>query len=247
MKYIKFIGSLTLVFLISLSFLSCEKDEGTGGKASISGNVYNTDFSPNFENVVDAYNMPDIDVYIVYGDDETYGDKVNTNFDGSFKFEYLREGDYTIYVYSEDSSRSSISEIIPIKVEVSLGKDENKDIGALNIFNSLDNDDGFASISGKVYKINYNANYTAINEEYYAPDEDVYIVFGDDPTYFEKTKTRADGSYAFTNLIKGDYRVFAFSEDITQTNPSNVIEISKDTIINERHQNIVLQDLVIAD
>lgn len=247
MKNIKFVASILFVLLLSLSFFSCEKDEGTGGRASISGTVFNTDFSSNFESVVDAYNMPDVDVYIVYGDDETYSDKTNTNYNGSFKFEYLREGDYTIYVYSEDSSKNSPSEIIPIKVEVSLDKEENKDVGVVNIFNALDNDDGFASISGKIYKINYNATYTAIYEEYYSADEDVFIVYGDNPTYFDKTKTRADGSYSFNKLIKGDYRVFVFSEDVTQNSASNVVEISKDTIVSLRHQNIVLQDLIIAD
>lgn len=247
MKIIHSILFFAVLIFSIFSFISCEKEEGTGGMSSISGNIYNTDYSPGFSEIIDQYAIPDTDVYIIYGDDDTYSDKIETSHNGNFKFEYLREGKYTIFVYSKDSSHSSTSEIIPIKVNVELDRKENKNIGKINIIDELDYNDGSASISGKIYKINWNATYTDINEQYYSPDEDVFLVYGDDLSYFEKTKTRADGSYFFNNLISGDYRIYAFSEDVTQVSVSNTIEISKDTSIVKNNQNIILEDLIIAD
>ena len=48
-----------------------------------------------------------MEVFIVYGDHLGPDDKVDTNPDGDFTFEWLRTGDYTLYVYSEDTSVTS--------------------------------------------------------------------------------------------------------------------------------------------
>lgn len=41
-------------------------------------------------------------VYIVYGDaDLIYDDKMECNYDGTFKFKYLQPGKYTIFAYNE--------------------------------------------------------------------------------------------------------------------------------------------------
>ena len=49
----------------------------------------------------------DQDVYITYGDRVGPDDRVRTNYDGDFAFYGLRPGDYTIYVYSEDTMPTS--------------------------------------------------------------------------------------------------------------------------------------------
>ncbi len=41
-------------------------------------------------------------VYIQYGDDVNYGDRIRTNYEGKFEFNYLRPGKYKIYTYSKD-------------------------------------------------------------------------------------------------------------------------------------------------
>ena len=40
------------------------------------------------------------DVFIIYGDDKSqvYDDKFETDYNGSYHFEYLRKGDYIIYL-----------------------------------------------------------------------------------------------------------------------------------------------------
>ncbi|MBK9456483.1 MAG: hypothetical protein IPO24_13285 [Bacteroidetes bacterium] len=47
------------------------------------------------------YYSPDEKVFIVYGDNTAFDDEVSTAYDGTYKFEYLRKGLYTIYVYSD--------------------------------------------------------------------------------------------------------------------------------------------------
>ena len=49
------------------------------------------------------------------------------------------------------------------------------------------------------------------------PDEErnVYIMYGDDDFYSDKTDTHYDGTYRFPHLRKGDYKVYAYSDDIS--------------------------------
>ena len=43
-------------------------------------------------------------MYIIYGDNENYDDRVKTGPNGTFEFKHLRKGKYTIYVYTKDST-----------------------------------------------------------------------------------------------------------------------------------------------
>ena len=66
----------------------------------------------------------DEDVYIIYGDDVSYGNKTKSGPDGTFEFKYLRPGDYKVYVASKDTTRDSYfngSGIKTVSVDVSIG------------------------------------------------------------------------------------------------------------------------------
>lgn len=52
----------------------------------------------------DAYPARDHNVFLIYGDNVGPDDQVETNHEGNFVFPWLRPGDYTVYVYSEDTS-----------------------------------------------------------------------------------------------------------------------------------------------
>jgi len=88
-------------FLITI-FISCKKPAGEGGNSSIKGMVHVTNWNATFSVITDDYPGADLDVYIIYGDEITYGDRIKTGPDGIFEFKYLRKGDYKIYVYSND-------------------------------------------------------------------------------------------------------------------------------------------------
>jgi hypothetical protein len=115
---------LVSLVLAPVMFLSCNKEEGTGGTSTITGKVIIRQYNSNFTNLVEQYYATDEDVFIIYGDDPVYGDKVSTNYDGTYRFEYLREGHYTIFAYSEDSANYPTKHQIPVmkKVEITRKK-----------------------------------------------------------------------------------------------------------------------------
>lgn len=72
---------------------------------------------------------------------------------------------------------------------------------------------GKAAIKGKVFVSNYDGTYTNLLAYYYAQEENVYIIYGDDPTYSKSVKTNYDGTYVFPYLRPGKYKVYAYSKD----------------------------------
>ena len=115
---------LSIVVFITLSF-SCKKEAGEGGNSSIYGKVYVKDYNSTFTILQDEYYGQDVDVFIIYGDNQTYSDKVSTNYDGTFEFKYLRPGTYHIYSYSKDSTLQTLASIPIIKdIEISDKGDE---------------------------------------------------------------------------------------------------------------------------
>jgi hypothetical protein len=129
-----------LFFIPCIFLFSCSKPEGKGGKSRIIGKIwvknYNTlnDIHDNYE-LKGEYPGEDEDVYIIYGDDIGYGDKVKAGPDGIFVFDYLREGNYRVYVQSKDTNRFSPSGIKTVDYPVRLTDDDEKDVGTLQIFN----------------------------------------------------------------------------------------------------------------
>ncbi|HLC83263.1 MAG TPA: hypothetical protein VJI69_05495 [Bacteroidia bacterium] len=122
MKFIKtLLLSLFAVSLLSVS--SCKKSEGEGGKASIIGKIW----VKRYNEIGIPMPLPEgeypgayEDVYIIYGDDATYGDKVQANFDGVYEFKYLRTGSYKIYSYSSGTSITTANRVAITKdVEIS--------------------------------------------------------------------------------------------------------------------------------
>lgn len=83
---------------------SCSKEPGVGGNASIHGKVYAKYYDKYFTVLQGEGYAADKEVYIIYGDDLSYGDKVNTNYDGTYEFKYLRKGKYKVITYSKDST-----------------------------------------------------------------------------------------------------------------------------------------------
>ncbi len=135
--------TLTIITILSLVIIaSCKKPEGEGGKSSITGKIWVENYN-TLNTLFDSYSLKaeyagaDEDVYIIYGDDISYGKKVKSGPDGIFEFKYMRPGDYKIYVQSKDTARSSYfygSGIKTMDVTVSLGKNENLDAGKLTIY-----------------------------------------------------------------------------------------------------------------
>lgn len=90
-----------IVFIIMLTvFSSCTKEPGTGGLATIQGNVYAYNYSA-FGTLVDSGYAAGEKVYIAYGDNTGVDDNTDTDPDGNFSFKWLQKGDYKIWVISK--------------------------------------------------------------------------------------------------------------------------------------------------
>lgn len=117
--------NLFLIAILLILITSCDLPEGQGGKATIRGHVYMKVVNSDFSREIDEFYLPDQRVYIIYGNDTTtYHDDVRTHFDGSFEFRYLREGTYTVYCYSKDSTSLTGLPEVPVKREVKISKND---------------------------------------------------------------------------------------------------------------------------
>jgi hypothetical protein len=114
-----------LAAIVGITVSSCQKQEGIGGNSAISGKVAVRQYNANFTILLEQYYATDEEVFIIYGDDLVYSDKVTTNYDGTFLFEYLREGNYTIFAYSEDSVNYPTKHHVPVIQHVKItGKNQ---------------------------------------------------------------------------------------------------------------------------
>lgn len=112
--------ALSIVTLSILTLSSCKKSAGDGGKATITGKIWIQRYNA-IQVPLDAYAGAYEDVYIVYGNDATYGNKVKTNPDGIYEFTYLRTGKYKIYAYSSGSTITTANRVAVMK-EVEITK-----------------------------------------------------------------------------------------------------------------------------
>src|SRR3954469_10035778 len=98
-------NNLMKMVLVSISlfiFIACKKPEGPGGKATIKGKVFVSDWDNTQRYVVSRGYAPDVRVYIMYGKDNIIGNDVRTGPDGSYEFRYLTKGHYKVFVNSLD-------------------------------------------------------------------------------------------------------------------------------------------------
>jgi hypothetical protein len=98
MKLILFLSSGLLLFS------ACKKIEGEGGSSSIKGKIHVMNYN-GVGTLLGEWDGAKEDVYICYGtEDNTYDDKMEASWDGTFEFKYLENGTYTIFSYEDCAS-----------------------------------------------------------------------------------------------------------------------------------------------
>ncbi len=120
MKFKIYLIGFVSIFILSVA---CKKGPGIGGRATISGKVYARNFSSSFIQNDSGY-IGAQKVYIKYGDDAGVSDDVETDLNGTYSFDYLREGKYTIYVYSKQLINNHLDVSITQSVEITKKKEE---------------------------------------------------------------------------------------------------------------------------
>ena len=127
---------------LCLSFgmaVSCEKSEGFGGTASISGTVTELFYNDDYSLLIHERAAVDEEVFIVFGDDKALGNRVRTNQNGQFMFKYLFPGQYEVYIISGDPD-SELNLDVEKAWKVELDKGEDVDMGELATWTPLPSD-----------------------------------------------------------------------------------------------------------
>ncbi|MDB4324362.1 MAG: hypothetical protein ACKVJC_03240 [Flavobacteriales bacterium] len=125
--------SLSIVGLfLLLSLNSCKKIEGPGGSSSIVGKIH-AEIYDGAGNLLTEYDIEKEDVFIIYGaESTTFDDDVETSYDGTFKFDFLEEGSYQIFVYEKDPNIPSGKVVKILTTEITT-KNSIVDLGTIII------------------------------------------------------------------------------------------------------------------
>jgi hypothetical protein len=115
----KKIVSLFIAALLMTALTGCEKPPGKGGKATVKGKVFASDFENTQRYVISRGYAPGEKVYIVYGNTNVVGDDTRTSYDGSYSFRFLTKGHYKVYANSLDTTVVSkgVDALKPVMIE----------------------------------------------------------------------------------------------------------------------------------
>lgn len=199
-----------------LCFISCKRNAGEGGTGAVQGYVKLINHpDDDYTLPADTMNAAKTDVFIVYGNSDFYGDDVETDDKGFYKFNYLTEGNYTVFTYTTLPS----GEKVPVTANVYLSKGKTQNVETLYIHQGKAY--GTSILKGKVWARYYHN--TTYRGQGWAYEHRVYIRKLGDTYQFDDVRVGLDGVFAFQKLQPGDYEVFTFTENAVEI-PSPLID-----------------------
>ncbi|MFT4900272.1 MAG: hypothetical protein ACI9U0_002074 [Flavobacteriales bacterium] len=101
------------------------------GSSSVKGRLMVQKYVGEFT-IGDPYVSQEQEVYIIYGNEEVYFDRMDTGFDGKFEFKGLIKGEYKLYALSECGTCIDIYDTVSVTVNV-LNNFSSEDTGDLII------------------------------------------------------------------------------------------------------------------
>lgn len=105
---------------------------------------------------------------------------------------------------------------------------------------------GSSSIKGNIWVQDYNKDLTAVQYQYAGVDVEVYIIYGNDLAHGDKVNTNANGEFEFKYLRKGNYKIYAISQErIGTTNDSKEVAVSVDASVTKNKQMIDVGQIII--
>jgi hypothetical protein len=200
-----------LLTLMVMAFLlpSCNKGPGEGGTGTVQGFVklvHHPD--DDYTLTPDTMMAAKTDVFIVYGDEDFFGDDVETNAEGMYQFEYLRPGEYTVFAYSTLPS----GEKVAVSETVELQRGAVAKVPTLYIHDGKAY--GTSVVKGRVHATYYhNGSYRG---EGWACEHRVYIRRVGEDIPFDDTRVGPDGYFAFQKLQPGEYEVYTVTQDFNE-------------------------------
>ena len=213
-----------------LCLVSCNKNAGEGGTGTIQGYVKLINHpDDDYTLPADTMDASKTDVFIVYGNSDFYGDDVETDDKGFYKFKYLTSGTYTVFAYSTLPDGNKI----PVSATVTIRKGDKVFAPVLYIHQGKAY--GTSIVKGKVWAKYYKNEVP--KGEGWAYEHRVYIRNLGDAYHFDDVRVGLDGVFAFQKLQPGDYEIFTFSE--TNVSPYEVPYPVIDTVSIENAGEII--------
>lgn len=229
------------VFLISITLLSCNKEEGPGGTSSIQGTVTAREFEPS---------RPEItEVIFSSGGSLEHGDYwiLNTPIGGTYYYiwynnpTWVSDGDPTLegrtgievsFNYSDSNIEIATNTNTALTAVVSADFSIVQQSDVLILTNKLAGyvPDANNMTTGFELNIADQGQDDYMGSESLTADAEVYILYGDDEVFGDQTRTGGDGEFRFTNLVKGNYTIYVVSQDTTnpEAGIKNTVTISID-------------------
>lgn len=209
-------AGLFLLCVLTVVFSACNKGEGVGGLATIQGKVMTVVHdNDNYNLTTDTIVAAKTDVFIVYGNDELYGDDMETGANGNYRFKYLKSGSYTVYAYSVLPSGQKVAVSQTVKVS---GDDV---VDVPTIYTHEGKAYGTSMVRGQVWGTFYHNG--DMRGSGWAYEQRIYIRRVGEPYHFDDVRVGADGYYYFQQLLPGSYEVYTFTEDLNEI-PSPVFK-----------------------
>ena len=85
---------------------------------------------------------------------------------------------------------------------------------------------GASKIKGRIIVEEYSEYNNQHVRTYYAVDESVYIIYGNKDYYSDRVKTDGNGYYEFSGLQRGDYEIYAYTQDENQDKIPYVVKVN---------------------
>ena len=208
---------LLLLVAVALLLPSCNKGEGMGGTGTVLGFVklvHHPD--DDYTLTPDTVNAAKTDVFIVYGDENFFGDDIETGADGGYRFEYLRPGNYIVYAYSTLPSGQKVA----VSETLELARGAVAQVPTLYIHDGKAY--GTSVVKGRVHASYYHNG--SWRGEGWACEHRVYIRRVGEEVPFDDTRVGPDGYFGFQKLQPGEYEVFTASDDINTEIPDFVFQ-----------------------
>jgi hypothetical protein len=236
------------LFTIAITILiagitSCKKEEGFGGNGKISGKLYYKLYDSDFKVSQGESPAMDKDIYILFGNESFSGDNVKASSDGSFEFNFLLPGEYTIYSYGDDTTKTLPFGKAVYSKKISISKGEDKNIGNFYLKKGMAYNEGTGTIIGTLMVRNYQNGFSILKDITPGQSEDVYLVYNNHNYFDERFRTFYDGTFMFRNLIYGTYKIYAYSDDLSGS--SAKVPIIKEVTINKEVKTVDIGTLFI--
>ena len=229
--------SLILLFfaILACCFISCNKTEGEGGRATIEGTVYVINHpDDNYTLETDTMAAVKTDVFIIYGDDNYIGDDVETDQNGHYRFKYLKPGTYTILAYTvyPNGRKEAVTQTVTVKGGAT--------VTVPDIYVHQGKALGTSIIKGTVmaYYIDKDGDIIGTGPAY---EHRVYLQRANEPYFIDDVRVGLDGVFAFQKVEPGDYIVFTTSSSTDGNEIPGIIQ--KNVTVENADEIVTIEEV----